>query len=136
SLPLVFDFLGFPDPDLPHPQLDPEARLDKLYALLAQLIRARSDRGAALVLLEDLQWFDAGSEAFLAHLVEAVPDTRTMLLVNFRPEYTPSWTARFYRQLALGPLDSDAIGELLDHRLGGDRSLQTLPDYIERRTGG
>jgi class 3 adenylate cyclase/tetratricopeptide (TPR) repeat protein len=136
SLPLVFDFLGVPDPDLPHPQLDPETRLDKLYGLLGRLIRARSDRGPALVLLEDLQWFDGGSEAFLAHLVDAVPDTRTMLLVNFRPEYSPTWHARLYRQLSLGPLDADAISELLEHRLGGDPSLSDLPKYIERRTGG
>jgi adenylate cyclase len=139
SLPLVFDFLGVPDPDLPHPQLDPELRLDKLYGLLARLIRARSDRGPALVLLEDLQWFDPGSEAFLTHLIDAVPDTRTMLLVNFRPEYgaqSAMAKARFYRQLALGPLDSDDIAELLEHRLGTDSSLRTLPPYIERRTGG
>ena len=135
-LPLIFDFLGVPDPDLPHPQLTPEARLDKLYGLLGHLIRARSDRGPALVLLEDLQWFDAGSESFLAHLVDAVPDTRTMLLVNFRPEYEATWNARSYRQLALGPLDSDAIAELLEHRLGTDPSLEPLAAYIERRTGG
>jgi class 3 adenylate cyclase/tetratricopeptide (TPR) repeat protein len=135
-LPLVFDFLGVPDPDLPHPQLDPATRMEKLYRLLAHLIRARSDRGPALVLLEDLQWFDAGSEAFLTHLVDAVPGTRTMLLVNFRPEYTPTWMARFYTQLTLGPLDADAIAELLEHRLGTDSSLQPLAAYIERRTGG
>jgi len=136
SLPLVFDFLGVPDPDLPHPQLDPATRLDKLYGLLGHLIRVRSDRGPALVLLEDLQWFDEGSEAFLPHLVEAVPETRTMLLVNFRPEYTASWQPRFYRQVALGPLDSDAIAELLEHRLGTSPTLQPLAGYIERRTGG
>jgi len=136
SLPLIFDFLGVPDPDLPYPQLDPATRLDKLYGLLGHLIRARSDRGPALVLLEDLQWFDAGSEAFLTHLVEAVPATRTMLLLNFRPEYVPTWLARLYSQLTLGPLDSDAIAELLEHRLGSDRSLQPLAGYIERRTGG
>src|SRR5439155_20613745 len=134
--PLIFDFLGVPDPDLPHPQLDPATRLDKLYRVLGHLIRARSDRGPALVLLEDLQWFDEGSEAFLVHLVAAVPDTRTMLLVNFRPEYAPSWSARLYRQLALGPLDSDAIAELLEHRLGTDASLLPLAGYSDRRTGG
>ena len=136
ALPLVFDFLGVPDPDLPHPRLDPEARLGQLYGLLGRLVQARSDRGPALVLIEDLQWLDAGSEAFIKHLVDAVPDSRTLLLLNFRPEYEPTWTARSYRQVALTPLDTEAIDELLFHRLGDDASLSRLASYISQRTGG
>jgi class 3 adenylate cyclase/tetratricopeptide (TPR) repeat protein len=137
DLALVFDFLGVPDPDLPFPQLDPDARMTRLYGVLAHLIRARSDRGTALVLVEDAQWFDEGSLAFLEHLVESVPQTRTLLIVNYRPTYRPEWTARSsYRQIVLGPLDADAIGELLDDRLGSDPSLAPLPSYIAHRTGG
>ncbi|MGH2759609.1 MAG: ATP-binding protein [Actinomycetota bacterium] len=137
DLPLVFDFLGVPDPDLPLPKLDPDARMTRLSGVLGDLIRARSDRGPALVLIEDVQWFDEGSRVFLEHLVESVPDTRTLLLVNFRPSYRPNWTARStHRQLSLGPLDADAIAELLEDRLGGDPSITHLPAYIERRTGG
>ncbi len=137
DLALVFDFLGVPDPDLPFPQLDPDARMARLYGVLAHLIRARSDRGPALVLVEDVQWFDEGSQMFLEHLVEAVPDTRTLLLINYRPAYRPAWTARSsYRQVSLGPLDADAIAEFLDDRLGNDPSLEGLPVYMERRTRG
>lgn len=136
SLPLVFDFLGVPDPDLPYPQLDPDARLAQLHALTRQLIKSRSDRGAALVLIEDLQWMDTGSDTFIAHLVDVVPDTRTFLLLNFRPEYRPQWVARSYHQLSLGPLDADAVGELIAHRLGEDPSLDSIAPYVTRRSGG
>lgn len=136
SLPLVFDFLGVADPDLPWPQLDPDARLSQLHALTRRLIAARSGRGPALVLIEDLQWFDEGSATFIPHLVGAVTDTRTMLLLNFRPEYRVDWTADSYRRLALGPLDADAIDELIAHRLGNDTSLRSLGPYVIRRSGG
>jgi class 3 adenylate cyclase/tetratricopeptide (TPR) repeat protein len=144
-LPLVFDFLGVPDPDLPLPQLDPDARLARLHVLVRHLIAASSDRGPAVILIEDLQWLDEGSRSFLAHLVGAVPDTRTLLLLNFRPEYLagghpqtpgPDWTASSYQQVALGPLDVDEINELIAVRIGTDRSLDELVPYVVRRTGG
>ncbi len=145
SLPLVFDFLGVPDPDLPYPQLDPDVRLARLHTLVRHLIAARSDRGPALILIEDLQWLDEGSSSFIGHLVEAVPDTRTMLLLTFRPEYLsggdprtprPDWVPRSYRQLSLGPLDVPAIDELLAVRIGADPSLEALAAWVTRRTNG
>jgi class 3 adenylate cyclase/tetratricopeptide (TPR) repeat protein len=136
SLPLVFDFLGVPDPDLPYPQLDPDTRLARLHALTEHLFRSRSDRGPALVLIEDLQWMDDGSATFISHLVDAVPESRTLLLMNFRPEYRADWIAHSYRQLTLGPIDADAIGELVAHRLGEDPSLASIAPYIGRRSGG
>jgi len=137
DLALVFDFLGVPDPDLPYPQLDPEARIARLYGILGHLIRARSDRGPALILIEDLQWLDEGSLAFVDHLVEAVPETRTMLIVNHRPPFRPGWTAHTtYRQISLGPLDDDDIAELTHDRLGDDPSLRPLARYVTNRTSG
>ena len=136
ALPLAFDFLGVPDPDLPHPQLDPEARLARLHVLVRHLIAARSDRGPAVILIEDLQWLDEGSRSFIAHLVDAVPGTRTLLLLNFRPEYQSDWTAQTYQQLALGPLDADEVTELIEVRIGTDPSLDSLVPYVVRRTGG
>ncbi len=137
DLPLVFEFLGVPDPDLAYTQLDPEARMARLYGILGHLIRARSDRGPALILIEDLQWLDEGSHAFVEHLAEAVPATRTLLVVNHRPPYRPTWAAdATYRQISLGPLDADDIRELVHDRLGNHRSLNRLVDSITGRTGG
>jgi class 3 adenylate cyclase/tetratricopeptide (TPR) repeat protein len=137
DLALVFDFLGVPDPDLPFPQLDPDARVKRLYGVLGHVIRARSDRGPSLVLIEDVQWFDEWSQSFLEHFIDAVPVTRTLLIVNYRSTYRPDWAKRSsYRQLVLSPLDSDAIAELLEDRLGDDRSLRPLLPYVQRRTGG
>jgi class 3 adenylate cyclase/tetratricopeptide (TPR) repeat protein len=137
DLALVFDFLGVPDPDLPYPQVDPEARTARLYGILGHLIRARSGRGPALILIEDLQWLDEGSLAFIEHLVEAVPETRTMLVVNHRPAFRPSWTVHAaYRQISLGPLDAEDIAEFVHDRLGNDPSLRPLARYAAKRTSG
>jgi class 3 adenylate cyclase/tetratricopeptide (TPR) repeat protein len=137
TLPLVFDFLGVPDPERPAPHMDPDARQRQLFGFIRRLVEARSRREPAVMLLDDLHWIDAGSDAFIAQAVEAVTDTRTLLLTNFRPEYEAPWMDRsHYQQISLLPLGSEAIAELLDDLLGRDPSLTGLREQIQERTGG
>ena len=136
-LPLMFEFLGVPDPERPAPPQDPEIRQKQLFEVLARLTQARSRREPAVFLFEDLHWLDAASEDFLANLVESVPSTRTLLLVNFRPEYQAPWVHRsYYQQLPLVPLGDEAVDELLGHLLGRDPSLAGLTELVRERTGG
>jgi len=137
ALPLLFDFLGVPDPDRPLTPMEREARQRQLYGTVKRLVQARSRREPAVVLLEDLHWFDGGSEGVLGVLVDAARATRTLLIVNFRPEYRADWMQKScYQQLPLLPLEPAAIDELLHDLLGADPSLAKLPDRIRERTGG
>src|SRR5262249_40278575 len=120
SLPILFDFLGVPDPNRPSPRMDPEARQRQLVEITQRLVRARSRREPAVVLFEDLHWMDGASEAFLAALVDVVADTRTLLVLTFRPEYRAPWMQKAcYRELSLSPLGDAGTVELLDSILGG-----------------
>jgi hypothetical protein len=92
SLPLMFDFLGVPDPELPAPRMDPEARQRQIFDVFRRVIQARGQRETSVTLLEDLHWFDAGSEAFLEPLLDSRPGTRGLVMLNFRPEYHAGWT--------------------------------------------
>jgi len=133
SLPLVFDFLGAPDPDDPLPAMDPEARQRRLLDVVARALRAQ--REPTVLFVDDLHWIDPESDAFLAGVVDAVPGTRTLLLVNHRPEYAAPWTARpDYRCVTLAPLDADTVGVLVDALLGPDAGA--LKRDVAARSGG
>ncbi|HXJ35767.1 MAG TPA: adenylate/guanylate cyclase domain-containing protein, partial [Candidatus Eisenbacteria bacterium] len=137
SLPLVFDFMGVPDPEHPLPRMDPEARQRQLLAVVRRSVLARSRRETAVTVIEDLHWLDGASEGFVETLVDAAAGTRTLLLVNFRPEYHAGWMQRsYYQQLPLLPLGSDAIEELLRELLGTGSALAGLVRLIRERTGG
>jgi adenylate cyclase len=137
GLPLMFDFLGVPDPERPSPPLGPEARQRQLLDVIRRLARARSAREPAVLLLEDLHWFDRASEEFIENFVEIAPGNRTLVLLNFRPEYHAAWMKRsYYQQLPLLPLGPEAISELFTDLLGSDPSLHQLRKLIQVRTGG
>jgi class 3 adenylate cyclase/tetratricopeptide (TPR) repeat protein len=137
SLPLLFDFLGVSDPERPAPRTDPEVRQRLLFAAMKRLVHARSRREPGVTVVEDLHWIDAGSEAFLENFVEAAAGTRTLVVVNFRPEYHAGWMQKsYYRQLPLAPLGAEASAELLRDLLGADPSLGGLADRIWQRTAG
>jgi adenylate cyclase len=137
ALPLVFDFLGVPDPERPAPALDPSERQRVIFALLRRVTQLRGRREPTVTLLEDLHWFDAASEAYLEPLVDARPGTRALLVLNFRPEFHAPWMQRsWYQQLPLRPLGPEAQQELLRELLGSDPSLAGLAARLGERTGG
>src|SRR6266542_2631871 len=79
GLPLLFDFLGVPDPERPAPPLGPEARQRQLFDVIRCLARARSVREPAVLLFEDLHWFDRASEKYIENVVvEIAPGNRTL----------------------------------------------------------
>jgi hypothetical protein len=136
-LPLLFEFLGVPDPDRPVSAIDPTARERQLLAFVRHLVQARSAREPGVVFIDDLHWVDAGSEAFVAQLVEVAATTRTLVLFNFRPEYRAHWMQQsHYQQVPLNPLGADEVKQLVADLLGADESLLDLADHIHNRTGG
>jgi class 3 adenylate cyclase len=137
TLPVLFDFLAVPDPQRPAPSPSPEERQRLLLGAVRRIIELRSEREPGVWLIEDLHWIDGGSDAVLVDLAEIVARTRTLLLVNFRPQYRADWMQRpHYQAVSLQPLGSEAVAVLLRDLLGTDPSLDGLAARLEERTGG
>ncbi len=139
DLPIIFDLFGVPDAANPAPAIDPEQRQKRLHNVVKRVLRepAHSAAGTRVLVLEDLHWFDGASDAFLETTVESIPESRDLLLVNFRPEYRARWMQRsYYQHLPLQPLTSDAIRDLLHYHLGQDASVAALSGMIRDRTRG
>jgi len=138
DLPVLFDFLGVPDPDRPVPQLSAEARQRALRGVVCRLVRAPNRREPIVTVIEDLHWMDEGSETLLGELLGSVEGTQTLAIVNFRPEYNPDWSTAppGYRQISLEPLERRDTLELLHDLAGEDSSLDGLGELIHQRTAG
>jgi class 3 adenylate cyclase len=137
DLPLLFEFLGVPDPDRPLPQLSAEARERALRAVVCRLVRAPNRRDPIVSIFEDLHWLDSGSEALLGELLGSLQGTQTLVVVNFRPEYEPPWGSRDGDAvISLEPLGLEDTRRLILDLAGADPSLDGLADLIHERTGG
>jgi class 3 adenylate cyclase/tetratricopeptide (TPR) repeat protein len=136
-LPLLYEFMRVPDPSKPSPDHTPEQHERELMDVLRRLTIARSRLEPAVIVFEDLHWVDPQTDTVIEWIVDAAASTRTLLLVNFRPEYRAEWMSRsHYQQIAVRPLDSAAIGELLGEWLGPHPSLEGFADLVRDRTGG
>jgi class 3 adenylate cyclase/tetratricopeptide (TPR) repeat protein len=136
-LPVVFEFFGVTDREHPPPRMDPEAKLRQLFAVLRKEMREGKAANRMVTLIEDLHWMDAGSESFLEQWVGATAGSRSLLIVNFRPEYHPTWSAKsYYRQIPLAPLGPEAVRGMLEDLLGNDASIEGLAKSIYARTAG
>jgi adenylate cyclase len=137
ELPLLFDFLGVPDPERPLPQLSAAARHRALRGAVCRLVRAPGRRETMVALVEDLHWMDEGSATLLGELISSVEGTQTLAIVNFRPEYESGWDGNpTYRSLSLEPLGPDDTREMLRDLAGEDPSLDGLGDLLHERTAG
>jgi class 3 adenylate cyclase/tetratricopeptide (TPR) repeat protein len=137
DLPLLFDFLGVPDPDRPVPQMSPEARQRALGEVLCRLVGNPTRKKTLTLVFEDLHWVDEGSQTMVRGLIEGFGGTRTLVLANYRPEYTPPWHGNAcWQALELAPLRRQDTRELLRDLAGEDPSLDGLDEPIHERTGG
>ncbi len=137
ELPLVLDFLGLPDPKRPLPPMGAAARRERLFAFVCRLVQMHSAHAPTVLLIDDLHWIDPESDRFLAQLVEAVGWTRTLLLLNFRPDYCAEWmTTSYYRPLQLSPLTPDASDSLLQELVGADPSTAAVRAVIQESAQG
>jgi class 3 adenylate cyclase/tetratricopeptide (TPR) repeat protein len=137
DLPVFFDFLEVPDPERPAPPITAEVRMGRVFDALRRVTERRSEREVLVMVLEDLHWFDTQSTEWLGRLIESFPGSRTLVVTNFRPEFSASWMRHsYYRQIPLLPLSAKAVGEMVSELVGDDPSLAPLPDYLMERTGG
>jgi class 3 adenylate cyclase/tetratricopeptide (TPR) repeat protein len=107
---------------------DPQVIRDRTFGALGQLLVAEAARRPLVVLVEDLHWIDQTSEDFLARLAGELPSAPIMLLVTYRPGFSPPWTGKsFASQLALRPLSATASEAIVTSVLaGGDRAAAAI----------
>jgi class 3 adenylate cyclase/tetratricopeptide (TPR) repeat protein len=137
TLPALLALLDAVPDDSPFLRLDPPQRRQRTLDGLKRVLLRASQVQPLLLVCEDLHWIDTETQALLDHLVESLPTTHVLLLVNYRPEYQHSWGSKtYYTQLRLDSLPPASADELLQALLGDDPSLAPLTQLLLARTEG
>jgi len=94
----------------------PEVLQGTTFATVQHLFLDRSQRHPLCIAVENLQWIDPTSEAFLTSLVERLPGHALLFLGTYRPGYQPPWLDKSYStQIPLAPLSAqDSVQIVLE----------------------
>ena len=129
DLLLLDDLLGIGDPAARLPDIAPDARRRRLTALVNAASLARQTPGVYVV--EDAHWIDEVSESMLADFLAVIPQTPSLVLITYRPEYRGALSRVSGAQtIALRPLSEAQTSALTAELLGSDASITGLAALI------
>jgi class 3 adenylate cyclase/predicted ATPase len=137
TIPALLSLLDALPEDSPFLELDPPQRRQRTLDGLKRILLRESQVQPLLLVFEDLHWIDSETQALLDSLVESLPTSQLLLLVNYRPEYQHAWGSKtFYTQVRLDPLPPESADAFLVALLGDDPSLQPLKKLLIEQTEG
>ena len=132
---LFDDLLGIADPEVALPTIDPDARRRRLTALVNAASLAREV--PAVYVIEDAHWIDEVSESMLTGFFTVIPQTPSLVLVTYRPEYRGALSQVPGAQaIALAPLSDSETAALVSELLGHHASVGALGQQIAGRAAG
>lgn len=132
---LLGDLAGVADPAGLLTEIAPDARRRRMTALINGAWLARSE--PAVYLIEDAHWMDQASESMLAEFLPVIPQTSSLVIVTYRPEYHGALTRVPGSQtIALRPLSKTNAATLTQQLLGNDSSLGGLAARLTDRSAG
>jgi class 3 adenylate cyclase len=135
DLSLLEDLLGVADPTTARPDIDADARRRRLTALINDQSMSRVE--PVVFVIEDAHWIDDASESMLAEILPAIPHTRSLVLITYRPEYRGALAAmQGAHTINLKPLTGNQSRELIGELLGRHQSVQSLIERVAERAAG
>jgi class 3 adenylate cyclase/tetratricopeptide (TPR) repeat protein len=147
DLQYLVNLLGVPAPELEGQRIEPAspsaapsryappARHMRLRNLIKQIIKTIG-RQTLVIVFEDLHWLDELSQDFVAAMAEAVEGTHILMVVNYRPTWSPPWSLPHFRELKLRELSAGDIQHLVRDLIGDDPNLEETTLHIARQSAG
>jgi class 3 adenylate cyclase len=132
---LLEDLLGIADPEVALAKVDPDARRRRLTALVNAAWLAR--QAPAVYVVEDVHWIDEVSESMVADFVAVIPQTPSLVLISYRPEYRGALSrVPGAQSIALAPLSDSETAALVTELLGPHSSVGGLATIIVEGAAG
>jgi class 3 adenylate cyclase/tetratricopeptide (TPR) repeat protein len=138
TLPLLATLLSLPQPEGMAPlTLSPQKQKQKTQEALVAWIVEETERAAVYCAWEDLHWIDPSSLDVLTLVLDQTPAARLLVLLTFRPEFTPPWRPHSHiTQLTLTRLGRPQVEAMVEQVTGGKILPIEVLQQIVRKTDG
>ena len=138
TVPLIAALLDIPAADK-YPPLNyaPEKQKEETVRALHRQLIALSRDAPVLFSFEDAHWIDPSTLEAFDLLVQLAQDHRMLVLVTFRPEFTPRWTGQGHvTLLTLNRLSNRQAAELAKRVAGAKPLPEEVLEHIAAKTDG
>jgi predicted ATPase len=117
--------------------IPPHERQEGTFDSLRAFLVGEGQRQPVVVVLDDLQWVDATSEALLHHLVRGIDGHRVLVIACGRPDYEPAWARQSATvSLALRPFDEDERRRMIEAHPRAANVAADLAAFAAERSEG
>jgi DNA-binding winged helix-turn-helix (wHTH) protein/predicted ATPase len=128
--------LAIPGASTPAPS-SVEEQGQHIQRFLLNWLLAQTVQQPVCLIVEDAHWSDPATLAFLSFLIEQMPTVGLLLLVTYRPEWTPPWPGRSHiTPLTLGRLTQRQTAEMLVQMTYGKALPAEISQLLLEHTNG
>ncbi|MBC8178503.1 MAG: AAA family ATPase [Deltaproteobacteria bacterium] len=133
----LYDLLSLEVNDEAYLRLKPVNRRGRIFEALRDLFINISPNKPLILAVEDLHWIDKTSEEFLGYLIGRLANTRILLILLYRPEFTHPWgSSSNYNRIGLNQLTTNSSIELIQAILERGEVIPELRKLILGKAGG
>jgi class 3 adenylate cyclase len=135
-LPVLLDLLHLSPAAAAPDHLEPAQRKRRISEAVRAFVRWVGSTGCALLVFEDLQWFDAETLELLEGIASDPPARNLLLILTSRTALPRAWAPFLSAQRRVLPLAPDLAGELVESLLGAHPASKSLREQLIQRTAG
>ncbi len=136
-MPPLQELLSLKVEDEDYLKLEPQKKREKIFEAIRDLLVVESQKKPLMVAIDDFQWTDRTSEEFLTYLIGHLPNSRILLLLLYRPEYTHQWGSKScYSQIRVDELPTKSSADLVRAMLEEGEVAPELRELILNRAAG
>ena len=138
AVPLIAVLLGIPtDERCPAFELAPQRQKQLTLEALLDQLEGLSAKQPVLVVHEDVHWIDPTTQELLGLAIERIPSLPVLLLITFRPDFTPPWAGQPHvNALALTRLGRRDGAAMVDRVVGAKALPAEVSAQIVAKTDG
>jgi len=117
--------------------LTPERQKQRTLEVLVDQVAGLAAKQPVLAIYEDVHWIDPTTLEALGLLIERVQQLPVLVLITYRPEFTPPWSGHAHVvQLSLARLTRGHGAALIERISGGKPLPAAVLDQILAKTDG
>jgi DNA-binding NtrC family response regulator/tetratricopeptide (TPR) repeat protein len=137
TLPFLRALLGVASGDPAVDSMDPKLRRVEIFHATQRALARGADIRPHVVVVEDVHWMDAATSEWLTRLAESLSAKPVLLVLTYRPGYTPPFGDHtFHTRLALTTLSTADSVRMARTLLGGAELPTDLETLIVRKAEG